>query len=70
MFAGVKACIEAKKPLVEEPYEVSLDNHGCRDGPRTGRLRASGNVRPDVLPWKKNTSLYIYPFFFTFSRTR
>ncbi|KAM7521740.1 hypothetical protein LguiA_011642 [Lonicera macranthoides] len=40
----LKACIEAKKPLDEEPYEVSLDNHGCRDGPRTGRLRASGNA--------------------------
>lgn len=41
---GIKACMEANHPVDEEPYEVDLDNHGCRDGPRTGRLRASTSV--------------------------
>ncbi|BBH10156.1 hypothetical protein Prudu_022858, partial [Prunus dulcis] len=35
----VKACMEAMHH-VDEPYEVSLDNYGCHDGPKTGRLRA------------------------------
>ncbi|KAG6403103.1 hypothetical protein SASPL_135320 [Salvia splendens] len=39
----VKACAEANHPVDEEPYEVNLDNHGFRDGPRTGRLRVSEN---------------------------
>ncbi|KAJ0053488.1 hypothetical protein Pint_01684 [Pistacia integerrima] len=34
----IKACMEALRPVYEEPYEISLDNHGCQDGPRTGRL--------------------------------
>lgn len=41
---GVKACVEANQHVDEEPYEVNLDNHGCQDGPRTGRIRASENV--------------------------
>ncbi|CAL5432595.1 unnamed protein product [Camellia sinensis] len=40
----IKACMEAMQPVDEEPYEVSLDNHGCCDGPRTGRLRVLNNV--------------------------
>ncbi|XP_058196920.1 BRCA1-associated RING domain protein 1-like isoform X2 [Rhododendron vialii] len=40
----IKACMEAMHPVDEEPYEVSLDNHGHCDGPKTGRLRALGNV--------------------------
>ncbi|GMN49028.1 hypothetical protein TIFTF001_018180 [Ficus carica] len=40
----IKECIEAKCHVNEEPYEVSLDNYGCCDGPRTGRLRASNNA--------------------------
>ncbi|KAG5514637.1 hypothetical protein RHGRI_035886 [Rhododendron griersonianum] len=40
----IKACMEAMYPVDEEPYEVSLDNHGCCDGPKTGRLRTLGNV--------------------------
>ncbi|KAL8055254.1 hypothetical protein ABFX02_04G045000 [Erythranthe guttata] len=40
----IKACVEANRPVNEEPYEVNLDNHGCRDGPRTGRLRSSNNA--------------------------
>ncbi|CAD6263076.1 unnamed protein product [Miscanthus lutarioriparius] len=37
----LKACIEARKPIPEEPYEIRCDVHGSVDGPRTGRLRAS-----------------------------
>ncbi|KAK7835722.1 brca1-associated ring domain protein 1 [Quercus suber] len=40
----IKACMEAMHPVNEEPYEVSLDNHGCCDGPKTGRLLALNNV--------------------------
>lgn len=36
--------MEALHPVDEEPYEVTLDNHGCCDGPKTGRLRALNNV--------------------------
>lgn len=32
------------RPVDEEPYEVSLDNHGCYNGPRTGRLSVWGKV--------------------------
>ncbi|KAL3517726.1 hypothetical protein ACH5RR_020315 [Cinchona calisaya] len=39
----IKACIEANHPVNEEPYEVSLDNHGCLNGPKTGRLKVSNN---------------------------
>ena len=49
LYAGVKACTEAKHPVNEEPYEVNLDNHGCLNGPKTGRLRVSNNVR--ALVW-------------------
>uniref|UniRef100_A0A251JLN8 RING-type E3 ubiquitin transferase BRCA1 n=1 Tax=Manihot esculenta TaxID=3983 RepID=A0A251JLN8_MANES len=34
----VKACMKSMCPVDEEPYEVGLDNHGCCNGPRTGRL--------------------------------
>ncbi|XP_062148642.1 BRCA1-associated RING domain protein 1 isoform X3 [Alnus glutinosa] len=40
----VKACMEAMHPVDEVPYEVCLDNHGCSDGPKTGRLMASNNA--------------------------
>lgn len=43
-FTGIKACMKAIHPVNEEPYEVILDNHGCSDGPKTGRLRALDNV--------------------------
>lgn len=36
--------MKAMQPVNEEPYEVCLDNHGCCDGPKTGRLRAFDNV--------------------------
>ncbi|XP_050369496.1 protein BREAST CANCER SUSCEPTIBILITY 1 homolog [Argentina anserina] len=35
----IKACLEAKKLVNEEPYEISIDIYGIRDGPRLGRLR-------------------------------
>lgn len=37
--------MEAYHPMNEEPYEVKLDNHGCRNGPKTGGVRVSTNVR-------------------------
>ncbi|KAL3655024.1 hypothetical protein CASFOL_000810 [Castilleja foliolosa] len=40
----IKACVEANSYVDEEPYEVNLDNHGCCDGAKTGRLRASNNA--------------------------
>ncbi|CAA0833402.1 BRCA1-associated RING domain protein 1 [Striga hermonthica] len=40
----IKACMEANAYVGEEPYEVSLDNHGCRGGPKSGRLRALNNA--------------------------
>ncbi|TKW05391.1 hypothetical protein SEVIR_7G172300v4 [Setaria viridis] len=36
----LRACIEARELIPEEPYEVRCDVHGSFDGPRTGRLRA------------------------------
>ncbi|XP_023554232.1 BRCA1-associated RING domain protein 1 [Cucurbita pepo subsp. pepo] len=35
----VKACMKERRPLNEEPYEIALDNYGCTDGPKSGRLR-------------------------------
>lgn len=40
----IKACIQENYPVNEEPYEVSLDNHGCFGGPKIGRLRASSSA--------------------------
>ncbi|XP_022890588.1 BRCA1-associated RING domain protein 1-like isoform X2 [Olea europaea var. sylvestris] len=40
----IKVCMEANHPMNEEPYEVKQDNHGCCDGPKTGRLRALTNA--------------------------
>ncbi|KAF3436111.1 hypothetical protein FNV43_RR23203 [Rhamnella rubrinervis] len=40
----IKACMEAKHHVDEEPYEVCLDNYGCCDGPKAGRLRALTNA--------------------------
>ncbi|KAE8663547.1 Protein BREAST CANCER SUSCEPTIBILITY 1-like protein [Hibiscus syriacus] len=34
-----KACIKTMKPVDELPYEISIDVHEIRDGPRLGRLR-------------------------------
>ncbi|KAF7842918.1 protein BREAST CANCER SUSCEPTIBILITY 1-like protein isoform X1 [Senna tora] len=35
----IKASLKAKEPVDEEPYEITVDIHGIRDGPRLGRLR-------------------------------
>ncbi|KAA8514872.1 hypothetical protein F0562_018051 [Nyssa sinensis] len=35
----IKACMKAMEPVDEERYEVNVDIHGIRDGPRLGRLR-------------------------------
>ncbi|KAL2341101.1 hypothetical protein Fmac_009041 [Flemingia macrophylla] len=35
----IKACMKEKDPVDEERYEISVDIHGIRDGPRLGRLR-------------------------------
>ncbi|KAH7517420.1 BRCA1-associated RING domain protein 1 isoform X2 [Ziziphus jujuba] len=43
-FDWIKACMEAMHHVDEEPYEVGLDNYGCCDGPKTGRLRALDNA--------------------------
>ncbi|KAL6214495.1 hypothetical protein ACLB2K_013929 [Fragaria x ananassa] len=39
----VKACMETKHHVDEEPYEVNLDNYGCRSGAKAGRLRSLSN---------------------------
>ncbi|KAK8987581.1 hypothetical protein V6N11_027327 [Hibiscus sabdariffa] len=44
---GVKACIKAMKHVDELPYEISIDVHGIRDGPRLGRLRLQ-NKQPKI----------------------
>ncbi|KAE8688021.1 hypothetical protein F3Y22_tig00111005pilonHSYRG00168 [Hibiscus syriacus] len=43
----VKACIKAMKPVDELPYEISIDVHGIRDGPRLGRMRLQ-NKQPKL----------------------
>ncbi|KAG6419363.1 hypothetical protein SASPL_121583 [Salvia splendens] len=35
----IKACIEAGDIADEEQYEISVDIHGIRDGPKLGKLR-------------------------------
>lgn len=61
LFPGIKACIGANCPVIEEPYEVSLDNHGCFGGPKAGRLKASSNVSIHFSPIgiKIDVSIYI-----------
>ncbi|XP_017250311.1 BRCA1-associated RING domain protein 1 [Daucus carota subsp. sativus] len=39
----IKSCSEANRPVDEKHYEVTLDNHGSRNGPRTGRQLALDN---------------------------
>ncbi|CAI9778694.1 unnamed protein product [Fraxinus pennsylvanica] len=40
----VRACMASTCHVNEEPYEVNMDNHGCCDGPKNGRLRAATNA--------------------------
>lgn len=53
LCVGIKACMEANHPVDEEPYEVNVDNHGCLNGPKTGRLRVFNNVRTFSLQEKR-----------------
>ncbi|OMO74993.1 hypothetical protein CCACVL1_16363 [Corchorus capsularis] len=48
----VKACIKAMKPVDELEYEISMDVHGIRDGPRQGRLRLL-NKQPKLFDGSK-----------------
>ncbi|CAH8345968.1 unnamed protein product [Eruca vesicaria subsp. sativa] len=36
----IKACMKNKEYVTEEPYEISIDVHGTRQGPYIGRQRA------------------------------
>lgn len=51
------------RPVEEEPYEISLDNHGCQGGPKAGRLRALANVNAILLHpiFMKRLDLYHVP---------
>ncbi|XP_063950090.1 BRCA1-associated RING domain protein 1 [Daucus carota subsp. sativus] len=44
----IKSCAKANKPMNEEPYEVTLDNHGARDGPKTGRHLTLDNASTNL----------------------
>ncbi|KAH6825657.1 hypothetical protein C2S53_017629 [Perilla frutescens var. hirtella] len=44
----IKACIEAGELVDEEQFEISVDIHGIRDGPKLGRLRLL-NKQPKLL---------------------
>ncbi|VFQ81530.1 unnamed protein product [Cuscuta campestris] len=43
----IKACLNAAELLDEHQYEIAVDTHGVRDGPRLGRLRMS-NKQPKL----------------------
>ncbi|XP_052179394.1 protein BREAST CANCER SUSCEPTIBILITY 1 homolog isoform X2 [Diospyros lotus] len=43
----IKVCMKAMEPVNEQPYEIALDIHGIRDGPRLGRLRVL-NKQPNL----------------------
>nr|GMD03167.1 protein BREAST CANCER SUSCEPTIBILITY 1 homolog [Ipomoea batatas] len=45
--AWIKACLNATELLDEQQYEIEVDTHGVRDGPRLGRLRTS-NKQPKL----------------------
>ncbi|CAN1249306.1 Protein BREAST CANCER SUSCEPTIBILITY 1 homolog [Linum perenne] len=44
----IKDCVRAQKFIEEEPYEINVDIHGIKDGPRFGRLRVQ-NKQPKIL---------------------
>ncbi|XP_022762205.1 LOW QUALITY PROTEIN: protein BREAST CANCER SUSCEPTIBILITY 1 homolog [Durio zibethinus] len=48
----VKDCIKAMKPVDELRYEITIDVHGIRDGPRHGRLRLQ-NKQPKLFDGSK-----------------
>lgn len=41
-MAWLAACIEAGKPVSEEPFEIKTDIHGAMEGPKKGRQRVAG----------------------------
>ncbi|CAH9111800.1 unnamed protein product, partial [Cuscuta europaea] len=43
----IKACLNAAEHVDEQPYEIEVDIHGVRDGPRLGRLRMT-NKEPKL----------------------
>ncbi|KAJ0247160.1 BRCT domain-containing protein [Hirschfeldia incana] len=43
----IKACMKNREYVREEPYEISIDVHGTRQGPYTGRQRAL-NKKPKL----------------------
>ncbi|CAA7054605.1 unnamed protein product [Microthlaspi erraticum] len=43
----IKACMKDTKYVSEEPYEISMDVHGIREGPHIGRQRAL-NKKPKL----------------------
>ncbi|WVY93974.1 hypothetical protein V8G54_033062 [Vigna mungo] len=51
----IKACMKEMNPVGEERYEINVDIHGIRDGPRLGRLRVL-NKQPKLF--------YGYKFYF------
>ena len=42
---GTKACMKEMEPVDEERYEIIVDIHGIKDGPRLGRIRVLNKVR-------------------------
>lgn len=42
--SGIKACIEAGELVDEEQFEISVDIHGIREGPKLGRSRLLNKV--------------------------
>lgn len=45
LLPGIKACMKDTKYVSEEPYEISMDVHGIREGPHIGRQRALNKVK-------------------------
>lgn len=43
-LAGIKTCMKNTKYVSEEPYEITMDVHGIREGPYLGRQRALNKV--------------------------
>lgn len=54
MFAGIKSCAEANRPVDEKHYEVTLDNHGARNGPKIGRQLALDNASANLYSGRTN----------------
>ncbi|KAK9055985.1 hypothetical protein SSX86_027072 [Deinandra increscens subsp. villosa] len=52
----IKACLEVKKPVDEQLYEINIDIHGFKGGPKLGRSRLL-NKEPKLFSG--------YKFFFT-----